>query len=865
MSLNLKSRANRNKLAISLIGFFISQIFCLYLIRRIFATFKSDVLGTPLLSIDGHLTLELSIFVAIQLILIPSWTVIILNSNSGLIDIAISRISRTYKSLRQEPQTIYRGLITIGYIFYIFVVFITTNLASIRSNFKQIALTLAVLTPFILSFLLYLLKKSKLQISNVSKSQVVTLTFSSLFGLTFFIKFSHEPGVLKLLFLIWPVAFFILSKVLIRCLRGLRSSSTLERISADLFLYVPGFVFLLYSKRVAHITLNPFEDFPLSNARLLGKGYLPWKDFSVEHGLWEDLLRPYLGGILINHSDWGSIAGIQGFIRPAEYTILGICVYLLARNLSTTIIIISINNLCERVLNISTLEIPRMIPLMVLTVILKYYLEKRSYIFLVSLSFISGIAILWAPEGVYPVTAVILVFISLTIINYPSINNNLKSFSLYLLILCATVIIPLVLTGLIVPWLQSTLSNSDGYFFAWGSDFQFSLGFTYGLLTFLVPIICLGAMSMLAVNMFRSKYQHKMKFVWTYPVFFTCFAYYVKFLQWPDWHLKQSVSLLLFAIICIIATVESTRSNAPFLSHLPLAIILLVSSTTSAGNEAILEKPKILMQTAGHSSQLTEAYIRRIAAVEKSFRPFLKNESDVKILDFGNEPVTWFDLLDYEPAGADIKMLSLASSRSQKKAIENYNLNLPDAVIWGGEFGYWKGPINGTWMKQYLLSAFIIDNFAPVATNGEYVLLLNRRDHVANEEAKLKMMSLDCNWLQGAERFLPPTETTRGELLTPVKFKESMQSNQSSEVFRMSKSFSAKGLYISSEAGNFKLQNVSGGGSIKFTFSKPVENQLIWLDNCPAFRYSDDQSYWSLSSDLQSLPNSSLRLALGND
>jgi hypothetical protein len=864
MSLNLRTQLIRNKLVLSLLGFFISEIICWFFVQRAFGTIKSDVLGTPLLSNDGHRTVALTLFVAIQLFLIPIWTVIILNSQVGLISETMVKISKNFKAFSADPQNYFRLFITIGCFLYLVVVSITTNLAFIQSNFNQLFLVSATLAPFCLLLALYGLKKFKLRGNKTSNWCTTTLLFSALFGVTFYVKFSNEPGILKYLFLSWPITFVVFSKSFFRFFQRRKSIISLKKTSSDLFLYLPGFVFMLYSERTPSITLNPFEDFSLSNARLLGKDFLPWQDFSVEHGIWEDLFRPYLGGMLINHSDWGSISGIQGFIRPAEYLILGICVYLLSKNLSTTIFILSINNLCERLLDISSLEIPRMIPLMVLTVILKFYLEKKSLIHLTSLGVGSGVAILWAPEGIYPVAAIILLLILLGVINHHSVANDIKYFLFYLLLLVATIIIPLTLTGLLAPWARATISNSDGYLFAWGSDFQFSLGFTYAVFAFLIPIVSLAFISLAAVNLFHFRQQNKTKYLWIFPVFFSCFAYYVKFLQWPDWHLKQPASLLIFGIICLVAPLLATRKTALSFTGLPLVMILIFSTVTSSGNDASLDKSNIFMQTAGHVSPSTEDYLRRVAAVEESFRPFLKNGLNSKILDFGNEPVTWFDLLNYQPAGSDIKMLSLASGRSQKKAIEGYKSNPPDAVIWGGEFGYWKGPINGTWMKQYLVSAFIMDNFVPVATNGGYVLLLNRQDNFSSEKARSNMMNLDCNWKEGVGRFLPPEETVSAAKLVPIKYQRTDRSHQNSEVFRMKKNSAAKGIYISAEAGNFKLQNVSGGGSIKFTLSKRTKNQLIWLDNCPTFRYSNDVSDWLLTSNPQST-NTTLKLAISRD
>ena len=112
----------------------------------------------------------------------------------------------------------------------------------------------------------------------------------------------------------------------------------------DLTFRIPFWIVLLLPSRVGLLGLHPFESFAYSNLNLLRKGFLPWQDFYVEHGIWEDLGRNLLGSIVGGPSEWGQSSGIVGFVSVFEFFILALLFFTIKRNVYLSIGVVLIVN-----------------------------------------------------------------------------------------------------------------------------------------------------------------------------------------------------------------------------------------------------------------------------------------------------------------------------------------------------------------------------------------------------------------------------------------------------------------------------------------------------------------------------------------
>ena len=115
---------------------------------------------------------------------------------------------------------------------------------------------------------------------------------------------------------------------------GPTRAATVER-RAVLLIAAPVALFLL----VAHLPgdvgqVNLFEEGQsLTATRLIGNGWLPWRDVVVTHGLLSDVFSTRLGFAVFGNSYWGLLAGLELLARPISVVaIYYVLVYVVGRN-----------------------------------------------------------------------------------------------------------------------------------------------------------------------------------------------------------------------------------------------------------------------------------------------------------------------------------------------------------------------------------------------------------------------------------------------------------------------------------------------------------------------------------------------------
>jgi len=824
--------------------FVVIEIVSAIAIHYLFSKPKTDVLGSPLLLDNGARPLQFQLFALIQVVIIPAWLFFNFTAESSIIRKLWQKISTFWQNYGSDEfdQIHFTRVILTIYLIVILVFQFSGNL------FFQ-NLTYQILFLFLIVVLIILFYKFSWALSNhFSGSKLMHLSIFLdffLFGSCLFFKFRLSNIHLAFWGAAIPVVFYVSYLIHSVISQKNRNFNKQSMNLLNIYLGIPALSFILFSSLPGKMNLHAFESFSYANVKLFLQGFIPWKDFNVEHGVWEDLLRPFIGGYLARDFDWGTMGGVVSLVRPLEFALLGICFYLFRPNMLLTSFLLSLSYLVERTLGIGILVMPRILPIVFLTLVFKNYLQRPRYGASISLGLISCIALLWSPEGLYPVACIALI-LCLNIIFSKFKKIQLLHLITYLIFLLVFLFLPLMFFGLSRDWIAANLTNASGYLFAWGAPIQFNLGFVFILFFILVPIVTLlflgkGIADLKILNLGG---QHSVTFL--VPAFFATYAFFVKFLGWPDWHIKQPASLLLISVFMWVAVVWKPEKEVARVLSIFVATILILPLTDTSLQAQDVNLRNAAIQSSAYD-EYTESYEARAEEVFRSFAKFVDNKQGTRILDFGNEPVTWFGFGKFAPSGGKTNVLGLFSAKSQTEFTEKLALNPPSAVIWGGEFGYWAWPFNGNWMKQYLVSEYILRNYQPVQSNGNYTIMVSKSDSKPDPASLRALTSLNCDWLGGVDNFKTPRSNNIGPIIRSSLSKDKMTGHDSYnlelDTFR-----SMNGLFIeSNKPVSVVIKRQDAVGEIRFKYSSPGVTTPIWLAGCPVYRLVDEKSTWSMS------------------
>jgi hypothetical protein len=812
-----------------------------------FHEIEIDVLGSPLLFLNGSRPLEIMLFVALQLIIIPMWLLLTADQKSSILLLS-NLLKRTNHIIKHQFEHFILVLMVYLLSLSLLANLFFKNLQFIHTNQQLYPVYGLIFVSFLAFEIKLLIRKQRnadyiTRISSRTGKNELLLIF--VFGLCFTFKFRSYTNQTTIAFYVLSLALLVLQLYLRRYKTKLSSdenSHFTNLLTAVMPIIV--FCFLLYSRLQPPISLNAYESHGYNNVSSFYKGDLPWISFIDEHGMWEHFLRLFLGGIIVEPTAWGMTAGVMAFVRPLEYVILGLAIMSLSKRLDITIFILTLNYFIEIFMGQSAMLITRMIPLIVISLTLRNYIQKPNRATGTLLGLSLALGLLWSPEGIYPFGATLFSIVFLHLINR-DLKKRFIDVILILLVCFSSIIVLLFPKGLLVGWFRNLVLSGDGYLFAWGMNFQFNLGLNYVLFLAIVPLIVLSFL-FISVGAFVQSNERNSANLWLLPMAITTFAFFVKFLNWPDWHLSHSISLLLLGLSLYLGQkIKASQIGVQSLGLFLIAFAMWSSlQNTSADSQIVLPQPTNLK--VGPSDTVTTQYIDRVEQVNESFRQLIGDKEKVRIFDFGVEPVTWFHILDYKSAGPVSNVLNLSSKRSQDLVVEALRRDKPDAIIWGGEFGYWSALFNGTMMKQYQITSYILNEFVPVLANGKYVLFKDRQNNKVDKQAMKQVVGASCNWMQGAVKFRTPEKVTPGSLATSPAGEK--WSGLSKEGVKFEIDSYTKGLVIKTpNATSFKLNNGSEG-VIEFSVKGSSKNQVIWLDNCPLFHFSDSSTLWELET-----------------
>jgi hypothetical protein len=604
------------------------------------------------------------------------------------------------------------------------------------------------------------------------------------------------------------------------------------------FIILPGFIFTFLIPKFSYQDVHAYESYANANLKLFQSGFLPWRDFHLEHGIWEDLLRPLLARVLAGQNYAGQQLGLHYLVIPLELFLVAILLFSISKSLTLVLSILSVNQiLIDRFgpsvngyYGLSLNSMSRTLPILLLSYLLLKLYDRLNLKNIFLLGIASSLCLLWSQENIYGILGVTLAIFLLLRGNSFFTLNSFKIVSVYFSTVLMFFFGILQIFNLLTPWIARFRIDSDGFQLAWGMPFNLKLGLTYVFLVICIPAILLFFAARYFAILENYKESKKIDvYLALLPFAGLMFGFYLKFLQWPDWHIFQPAVMLLFIISIWLA--KSVKIDFKNKNYALTAIALLVCLPSFANQVQPKSQDTVYLKNFGNVTKPTSQYIARVNKVGMEFSKYLKRDSG-EILDLGNEPVTWFDILDYTPSNGITKVINYYSAKSQKVLIKNLQKNPPSAVIWGGEFGYFDSVVAPTYLKQYLITEFVFDNYKPVSYSGRYVLFLPKQSpEPVNGKALKLVREVPCNYQDSVDKFHRPYRNSLNiEILQPQSLNSLNQKVKNSKI-------------------QVKMYKQGGMNSIDFNLNSYYPAQKLWLGACPNYVLNRPNSDWVFKTD----------------
>jgi hypothetical protein len=815
----------------------------------------SDVIGGS--AIDRTNTMKYTILCAIVFLIGPAIGFFYTkNSAKNLRDSLPEKIKPKLKAIALNPQI---GLQMIFPIFLVtkvasfFFFSLSSNRAELRELIELLGKSKYGLLTILLSifFVSYLSMQKRmeilLKINIIALYLTITFVFFAII-FAFVLQQNYEINQPLISMLVVQIIFITLFL-------------TVKRIFDFLTISIVGLILLITCQIPGVIeSINYFEDYPYLNVHAFEKwGYSPWKELQLNHGLYSDFLRHLFGYVIINPSVWGMQVGTQALLAPIEMMLTVILIGSILKKLKevfliTLIGIAFLGNIPSDLFNSWFLlsSLPRMLPLLIVTRILQLYLKRPTTFNLITLVISCSIGLLWSAEGIAINIGVVLALV------LTGIKRNRGIRVTVIPHVAVTVITPMVLSTLILTplglskYFLEDFQGMTSNILQGNLAFNYKIGILYTVSTLSIPIILSYLGYLLVKRQIDSDFN---PYVYLVPTIVVGGYFYIKFLAWPDLHIQQatnSLSLLWFFIaLKLLAGIKRDSRVYEYIRIVSCFVLVTLLVESALPSRQFVKKYEgQLISGIGIAGEPLASRTDEVQSL-KDYLVNLTGKSDLVVLDFTNAPVE-INLLTDLRFVPDLAFTSFyVSSSQQSSAIKNIRLSTPDAIIWEGPVGYSNSVFPGEmYLRNYLISKEILDNYSRVHRFGRYTILVS--DTTKNLKPKSESESItrfECNWGKSVTTF------NRQELLKGE--------DETSKILKVSNDyFTDKSIPISSIAGFFVRATKPGQyeikapdqlTSVKFSlaeadFRKVGQDPLyIPVANCPQWRLSNQ-----LTSEFQS-------------
>jgi hypothetical protein len=531
--------------------------------------------------------------------------------------------------------------------------------------------------------------------------------------------------------------------------RGLAGAAAIER-RALILIPAPVCLFLLLASLPGEVGIDFFHfGEALVATRLVGDGWLPWRDVVLTHGLLQDVAGPGLSLAVFGDSIWGYLAGSSVLLTPlyfvSQYFLFA---YLFGRNWLFLVF--------TALLVLGTLLAPpnfRFIlwplTLVLLALVLDHPTRARS----IGLAAIAVGQTIITPEAAPALLAVSVVLVGYELYDRQPGESLTAAFPRTIwyasagLALAALFAAYLASRGALDDYVWVSIKLLHGHALS-GAFPPTRSGLSENLFGFmaLMPIVATLIAFAYGVTRLRLRLRFRTE-DWVMAAAALCTVlYFPKFLSRMDQgHVYETYSvalpLALYIVYRFVEVAEGAvnrtsagRRISGFVAHpVSLALVVLVAvlgwnrlpdeinDASVAYRPAVWAKP--LMKQIGYASAVDPAPFR---AMERIIDAYLAPGD--RLFDFTNEPALFFYLIDRNPSTRYFHATLAKSEDLQRDQIERLRQARPKLIIFDNTaslgLATWDGiPTN---VRHYDVSHWILDNYRPLLTLRTYTIYARR-------------------------------------------------------------------------------------------------------------------------------------------
>ncbi len=523
----------------------------------------------------------------------------------------------------------------------------------------------------------------------------------------------------------------------------------------------------------------------LAASRLVGDGWLPWRDLVLTHGLLSDGFAPLVGHAAFEDSRWGAIAGLTVLLRPIYLiSVYFLCVYLFGRNwlfLLLVVLLAAATSLGPE-LRLLSGENFRFIAWPLILLALAATLDRPSPARSVGLAFLSLGQAIVTPEALPALLAVGLVLAAYEWYwrrpGMPPAAAYRRSiwFAGAVLAIATAFAIFLAAEGALGDFLYVSAALVQGHALKGGiPPATFELPDPQFYFVALAPVIALLISIAFAITRLRLRRVPRTEDWVMGAVAIFLLLYYTKFVARMDLvHLYQPYSiafpLLLYIVYRAATAADATlRRTAPEslavrLSLHPVSLLLValavaftpgriynrLDRTPASYRPTIKEQPQIAR--LGFQDDVDVGMYRDLGRVIDAYLP-----PQDKLFDFTNEPALFFYVLNREPSTRWFDAALTLTTRTQEDQIRLLRRDPPKLIVFDSTaaigLSNWDGI--STAVRDYEVSRWILEHYRPLLTSHLHTFYIRRESPLASKRLHLEESPITdrvefqtqrCNW-----------------------------------------------------------------------------------------------------------------------
>lgn len=506
----------------------------------------------------------------------------------------------------------------------------------------------------------------------------------------------------------------------------------------------------------------------MAGGRLLGEGWIPYRDVLLIHGPLEDALLGRVGMSLLEDSLWGNLTGRALIVTPIVWiSNFALAAYLYRHNrlflLGTQVVLL--------LAWIDELGLERMVFVPLVLLSLGLLLDRATWPRVGLFMTLSVGQVALVPE------TAIITGSAWAVVLFRDLCAGLgwvpydepwaRTLRCVIAGLAAGVVLLAILIAL------GALDEFFAFLTTYGGRIELVSGIPaqwhtigpFEFWVFAIPVVILIAWAYAAARIGSRRWFSNRDLVVGAAVI-ALIPYYVKFLARADGHIYHVATLALVPFTYIVyrlvtAAEQALRDRTVSLWGLrhPVTLVLLAVAVLAGPHPAtkLIEEASTRVATVASAKPFNERVgysgdhdlAQMLPVAQAAVNQYAGPGGE--IFDLTNSPGLFYYVTGGKPATRYIEMTTAVREHTQEDVVSELEEARPPLVVFsslGHGLANWDGISNP--VRNYLISDWILDNYRPVSSFADYVLMAPKDARVPTDDdaAALYFQAPECDWGQ---------------------------------------------------------------------------------------------------------------------